>query len=69
LPTRSAAHGLDTPTSDVDFLVKLSESASGFALGGFQADAERIIGFPVDVLLQDTMSFMGDRARAEAVPL
>lgn len=65
----STAHGLDTPTSDVDFLVKLCSKASLFALGGFQLDAERIIGFPVDLLLQVTTNSIGDRARAEAVPL
>lgn len=65
----STVHGLDTPTSDVDFLVKLSASASAFALGGFQVDAERIIGFPVDILLENAANAVGDRARAEAVPL
>jgi predicted nucleotidyltransferase len=65
----STVHGLDTPTSDVDFLVQLRDTASRFALGGFHADAERILGFPVDIMLQDTVSAVGDRARAEAVPL
>lgn len=65
----STVHGLDIPSSDVDFLVTLADDASSFALAGFQMEAERILGFPVDVMLEAADSPVGDRARAEAVSL
>lgn len=65
----STFHGLDTPTSDVDFLVSLSKRTSSFALVGFQIEAEKLLKFPIDVMLEDTDSPIAERARAEAVPL
>jgi predicted nucleotidyltransferase len=65
----STVHGLDTPTSDIDFLVSLSNRASSFALAGFQIEAEKMLKLPVDVMLEATDSHICERARAEAVPL
>ena len=65
----SPVHGLDTPTSEVDFLGSMSEGTSSFAKAGFQSEAEKLLKFPVDVMLEATNSPIGDRARAEAVPL
>ena len=65
----STVHGLDTSTSDIDFLVSLSNNASSFALAGFQIEAAKLLKFPVDVMLEETDSPIAERARAEAVPL
>ena len=65
----SAARGLDDITSDVDLLIRVPETTSGFAVAGFQTEAQIILGFPVDIMLDDATGPVGDRARREAVAL
>ncbi len=63
----SVVAGTDDASSDVDLVVTPEPDAGLFALLGFAADAERILGFPVDVLTADEARAVGvDR---EAVPL
>ena len=64
----SVIHGLDTVDSGVDLLVTLAPDASVFDLAGFRQDAERIIGFPVDVVPDDADNPVVKRALMEAIP-
>lgn len=63
----SLVAGTDDESSDVDLVVTPGPGVGLFALLGFAADAERILGFPVDVLTEHEARVAGvDRA---AVPL
>ena len=46
----SVARGEATPTSDIDFLVKLAPGRSLFDLGALQMDLTDELGRPVDVV-------------------
>lgn len=46
----SAARGDETSTSDIDLVVHLAEDTSLFTLGRMQAEAERILGIPADIV-------------------
>lgn len=63
----SVVSGSDDETSDVDLVVTPEPGAGLFALLAFAAEAERILGFPVDVLTDAEARAAGiDR---ESVPL
>jgi predicted nucleotidyltransferase/DNA-binding XRE family transcriptional regulator len=66
----SSVHGTDTPLSDIDLLVSFDDRASLYDLTGFAAEAEELLGYPVDVISDRTpMSDVMRRILAEAVPL
>jgi hypothetical protein len=46
----SVARGESTTASDVDFLIEMDEGASALGVGGFQFEAERLLGEKVDVV-------------------
>jgi predicted nucleotidyltransferase len=46
----SVARGDSNEVSDIDFLVELDENASVFGVGGFQYDAQKLLGVEVDVI-------------------
>ena len=66
----SGARGDEGDSSDLDFVVELETGRSLLDLGGLQADLERLLGCPVDVV---TVKGLRDRIRArvlaEAVPV
>lgn len=63
----SVARGTDHHDSDVDLLIDITDEAAPFALGAFTAEAERILGFPVDVV--EDHPDAPRQIRATAVPL
>lgn len=63
----SVVAGTDDAASDVDLVVRPEPGAGIFSLLGFAADAERILGFPVDVLTEDEARAVG--VDCDAVPL
>jgi predicted nucleotidyltransferase len=66
----SSARGDEVDSSDLDFVVELESGRSLLDLGGLQADLERLLGCPVDVV---TVRGLRERIRArvlaEAVPV
>jgi predicted nucleotidyltransferase len=52
----SMARGDASARSDVDLLVDLPEGVSGLALGGLAADAQDLLGRPVDVVTEDALA-------------
>lgn len=65
----SCVHGRDTPHSDIDLLVTVEPGAGLFSLAGFEVDAERILGHPVDVVDDEATGRALARILREAVPL
>ena len=66
----SAVRGSDSPSSDIDLLVTFEPGADVFDLVGFGDDVERIIGSPVDLVSDDTLTgSIGANILAEAVEL
>ena len=66
----STVYGTDTRDSDIDLLVTFSDRASLLDASGFQADAEALLGFPVDVVSDRApRTPILDLILAEAVPL
>lgn len=65
----SCVHGTDTPGSDVDLLVTVEPGAGLFNTAGFEVDAERILGHPVDVVDDESTGRALPRILSEAVPL
>ena len=51
----SVLTGTDDEESDLDLLVDPSETTSLFALAGFKADAEELLGVPVSVLTPEAL--------------
>ncbi|MFH1371521.1 MAG: nucleotidyltransferase family protein [Planctomycetota bacterium] len=51
----SVARGDDTPTSDIDILVELPDSASLLELAGLKVDLEESLNREVDVLTFDSL--------------
>lgn len=49
----STARGTDTPRSDVDIFAKVRPGQGYFAVGAFLESAEEIIGFPMDLTIDD----------------
>ena len=70
----SVARGEDEVISDVDFLIEMNENASAFGVGGFQYDAQQLLGIEVDVVPTFALSENKDidfvrSVESEAVPL
>lgn len=67
----SAARGDDGPGSDVDILAHLDDQHRGRPLHvfGFSQDAERILGFSVDLVLDDSVGDAMAQILDEAIPL
>jgi hypothetical protein len=56
--------------SDVDLLVTLAPGTSALSLGGLLADAEELLGRPVDVVTEASLHpALRERVLADAVPL
>ncbi len=65
----SCVHGTDTPRSDVDLLVSAEAGAGLYNLAGFEVEAERILGYHVDVVHDDSEGRALGRILSEAVPM
>ena len=65
----SVVRGEDTSDSDVDVLARYDRTVSFFKMRGFPARVEEVIGFPVDLVLDDSSSPTMDEIRRTAVPL
>lgn len=65
----SVARGEDHFDSDLDLLVDLDPSASTLTAFAFPSLVEDLIGFPVDMVIDEGDSPYLARIRAEAVPL
>ena len=66
----SAAHGTETPRSDIDILVKLESGRSLLDHVALKQDLEEILGCRVDVVVEGGISpYLEDRILSEAVPL
>jgi predicted nucleotidyltransferase len=46
----SVVRGESGETSDIDFLVDLEAGASAFGVGGFQYEAQQLLGVEIDVI-------------------
>ncbi|MDF1489866.1 XRE family transcriptional regulator [Tessaracoccus caeni] len=65
----SVARGEAEEGSDLDLLVHPTDQASIFDLAGFMAEAEGLLGVPVDVVSDRGSGPTMDHIRKEAVPL
>lgn len=66
----SAAHGADTPESDLDLLVDAPPGTTLFDLGGLQDELQELLGLPVDVLtLKDLPAKFRDVVAQQARPV
>lgn len=66
----SSVFGTDTPDSDIDLLVTFDDRASLYDLTGFAAEAEKLLGYPVDVVSDAVpMNRIMERIVSESVPL
>ncbi|WP_448006186.1 helix-turn-helix domain-containing protein [Agromyces bauzanensis] len=65
----SAARGTDTERSDVDLLVNAADEVDFLSLAAFRDEASRILGFPVDAIVDDPEDEVVRVIRREAVPL
>lgn len=65
----SVARGDDHHSSDVDLLVSLRPSTIPFRLGVFQGEAEELLGFTVDVVVDHPDRAGIEHIRATAVPV
>ena len=65
----SAARGTDTERSDVDLLVSARDDVDFLTLAAFRDEVSRIIGFPVDAVVDDPDDDVIRAIRSEAVPL
>jgi len=70
----SVARGDSTEISDIDFLIELDENASLFGVGGFQFEAQNLLGVEVDVIPTFVLPSMDDQnfvqtIQAEAIKI
>ncbi len=65
----SCVYGTDTAASDVDFLVTAEPGSGLFNLAAFEVEAERILGYRVDVVDDESEGRALGRILSEAVPL
>jgi predicted nucleotidyltransferase len=65
----SAARGSDTPTSDLDLLVRFEPSSSLFDLVDLADELEALLGLKVDVVSEGGLRGRHDEILREAVPL
>lgn len=65
----SVVRGDDTSDSDVDVLARYDRTVPFFKMRGFPARVEEVIGFPVDLVLDDSSSSAIDEIRRTAVAL
>lgn len=70
----SVVRGENSSSSDIDFLVEMSEGASLFGVAGFCYETGILLGVPVDVVPLSVLAQMKDRKFAanvqrEAIPL
>jgi len=66
----SALHQNDRDGSDIDILVDLLPGASLFDLTGLQAELEKSLGVPVDIVTSTGLHwFIRDKVLAEAEPV
>lgn len=63
----SVARGADHHTSDIDLLVELDPAADPLAYAVFVAEAAELLGFPVDVVVDDRDT--PSHIRRTAIPL
>jgi hypothetical protein len=63
----SMARGEDVETSDIDFLVEMQPGASVLGIGGFQYEAEKLLGVKVDVVPTFALSSQEDQGFAQRV--
>lgn len=57
----SVARGDSTEINDVDFLIELDENASLFGVGGFQYEAQNLLGIEVDVIPTFVLPSLDDK--------
>ncbi|KZX20674.1 XRE family transcriptional regulator [Rathayibacter tanaceti] len=65
----STVRGTDHERSDVDLLVTADVAVDYFGLAAFRGRAEELLGFPVDVVVDDSDDEIIRAIRREAVPL
>lgn len=70
----SVVRGESGETSDIDFLVELETGASPFGVGGFQYEAQQLLGIEIDVIPTFALAKVEDfdfviNVQAEAVAL
>lgn len=66
----STVRGTDDERSDVDLLVAADDHVDYLTLAAFRAEAQKVLGFPVDVVTDEESADDALRAiRAEAQPL
>jgi len=65
----STARGTDDEHSDVDLLVAADTDVDFLRVAAFRSDAQQLLGFPVDVVIDDSRDATVDAIRAAAVPL
>ncbi len=63
----SVARGESTQSSDVDFLIEMEKDASALGVGGFQFEAQALLGAKVDVVPTFALKQIADRKFVETI--
>lgn len=63
----SVARGDSSPASDIDLLIELREDGSALGIGGFQYEAEKLLGIKIDVIPTFALKVSQDQAFVESV--
>lgn len=63
----SIARGENQAHSDVDLLIELDEQASVFGVGGFQYEAQKLLGVRVDVIPTFVLPELTDQEFASSI--
>ena len=63
----SVARGESKANSDIDFLIEMAADASALGVGGFQFEAEKLLGGKIDVIPSFALKKVDDREFVKTV--
>lgn len=63
----SVARGESNEVSDVDFLIDMEAGASVFGVGAFQYEAQKLLGFHIDVIPTFALPKVEDKSFVQSV--
>jgi predicted nucleotidyltransferase len=63
----SVARGESDQSSDIDLLIDMEEGASAFGIGGFQHEAQMLLGVRIDVIPSYVLPKVKDRYFVESI--
>jgi len=63
----STARDASTETSDIDLLIEMNEGASAYGVGGFQYEAQKLLGVEIDVIPTFVLPHIKDQQFVQAI--